>query len=450
MPHRRTRIAFVVGLVILLAPAIAFAAGADPGAFEQAKQDGWFAAYLTSFTVGIATSLTPCVYPMIPIVIGIFGARGKDVSRVKAITLATLYVLGMGVTFSTLGVVFALIGQKSGMGTLLADPRFVIPMVGLYAILAASMFGAFELNLPASWQAKLSQVGGQGYGGAFLMGLVGGFTAAPCTGPFLGGLLTWVGTTGDVALGGSLLFVYALGMGVLFFVLAATAASLPKSGRWMEWVKSAGGVALVVAALYFLQPIVPVLADFGQHNFGFLMAAVALAALGLGMGAVHLSFHDAGPVKVRKAIGVITAVAGLFMIVAWWEAVPRELPWIHDDENAAYAKAKAEHKGVMIDFGATWCGACKELEHTFATHGVYEGIVADFVPLKLDVSKGNDRDDELQTRYKAQTLPAVIFLDADHHEIGRIASYVGSDGFHAVLDPAAAEIRKHRGEVSKQ
>ena len=246
---RLTQVAVV--LAILAVPTIAFAAtcaSGDAQSFDDVRQNGWLAAYLTSFGAGFATSLTPCVYPMIPIVLGIFGARGKDVPRIKAITLAALYVLGMGITFASLGCIFALIGQKSG--TLLADPRFVIPMVVLYVVLAASMFGAFELNLPASWQAKLSSVGGQGYGGAFAMGLVGGFTAAPCTGPFLGGLLGFVTQTRDVVMGGSLLFVYAIGMGVLFFVLAAFAVSLPKSGRWMEWVKSIGGVALIVVALY--------------------------------------------------------------------------------------------------------------------------------------------------------------------------------------------------------
>ncbi len=447
------QVAVVAGLALLvvaLLPHLAFALdGTGTGAaFDKAKDDGWLAAYATSFTVGVATSLTPCVYPMIPIVLGIFGARGENVSRAKAVTLASLYVLGMGVTFSTLGIIFALIGQKSGMGALLADPRFVIPMVVLYVVLAASMFGAFELNLPASWQNKLSSVGGAGYGGAFAMGLVGGFTAAPCTGPFLGGLLTWVGTTGDVALGGSLLFVYALGMGVLFFVLAAFSLSLPKSGRWMEWVKSGGGVALIVAALYFLRPIVPALRGFGQHNFGFLMGAVALAALGLGAGAIHLSFHDRAAIKLRKAFAVALSVAGIFGMVAWWMAVPRELPWVHDDEPAAYAQARAAKKGVMVDFGATWCQACNELEHTFAKDGVYEGIIADFVPLKLDVSKGSRRDTELQTRYGAQTLPAVIFLDTDGTELGRISEYVSADDFHSVLDPAASAIHKRHGAVS--
>jgi thiol:disulfide interchange protein DsbD len=453
MSTRSTRIALLAGLVVLLVPAVALAATGpvctlQSVSFDHVKQQGWLAAYVASFGAGFATSLTPCVYPMIPIILGIFGARGGNVGRAKAITLASLYVIGMGLTFAVLGVVFALIGGRSG--TLLADPRFVIPMVILYVVLAVSMFGAFELNLPASWQAKLSTVGGSGYGGAFAMGLVGGFTAAPCTGPFLGGLLGFVTQTHDVVVGGSMLFTYALGMGVLFFVLAAFAVSLPKSGRWMEWVKSFGGVALLAVALYFLRPLVPALREFGQHNFGFLMAAIAVTAFGLGLGAIHLSFHDRAGVKARKAVAVTLAVAGIFSIVAWATAVSRELPWIHDDEAAAFAKAKAEHKGVMIDFGATWCGACNELEHTFAADGVTERIADAFVPLKLDVSDGTKAQTDLQERYGAESLPAVIFRDPDHpqYQVGLVNRYAEADEFRAVVDCSVDEIAKLRGAIS--
>jgi thiol:disulfide interchange protein DsbD len=383
---------------------------------------------------------------MIPIVLGIFGARGQNVSRAKAVTLASLYVLGMGLTFASLGCIFALIGQKSG--TLLANPKFVIPMVVLYLVLAASMFGAFELNLPASWQAKLSSVGGQGYGGAFAMGLVGGFTAAPCTGPFLGGLLGFVTQTRDVVAGGSLLFVYALGMGVLFFVLAAFAVALPKSGRWMEWVKSIGGVALIAVALYFLRPIVPALRDLGSHSAVFLIGSLAIAGAGVAAGAIHLSFHDGATIKLRKGVAVAASVAGLFGVVAWAMAVSRELPWVRNDEPAAFAQAKAAKKGVMIDFGATWCQACNELEHTFAADGVAEGITSQFVPLKLDVSKGTDQDTALQEKYGAETLPAVIFLDDQGHELGRVRQYVAPDDFHCVLDQAAEKVKARAKQLS--
>jgi thiol:disulfide interchange protein DsbD len=262
---RRYVPALLVAAALFLVPALAIAADAAPAAtteFSAYQARGWLWMYLGSFGAGFLTSLTPCVYPLIPITLGIFGARGKDVSRKRAIALAAAYVVGMGLTYAILGVIVASVGGS--FGTQLSNPFVVIPLVLLFVALATSMFGAFELNLPPSLQGKLNQVGGQGFGGAFAMGLVGGFIAAPCTGPFLAGLLAFVASTGSVVGGGSLLFVYALGMGVLFFAIAAFAMSLPKSGRWMEWVKSGGGLLLMVGALYFLRPLLPWMRTFAS------------------------------------------------------------------------------------------------------------------------------------------------------------------------------------------
>src|ERR1041385_3394419 len=279
-------IALVIAVVIVAFPGTA-AAACDP--FNTYQQRGWAWMYLASFGFGFQTSLTPCVYPMIPITLGIFGARGKDVSRGKALMLATAYVVGMGLTYATLGVIIALIGGQ--FGTILANPFVVIPIVLIFAALAASMFGAFELNLPASWQARLNQVGGRGFKGAFAMGMVGGLIAAPCNGPFLLGLLTFVAATRNVVGGGSLLFVYAIGMGVLFWVLAAFAMSLPRSGSWMESVKSAGGILLLLGGVYFLKPLLPFMRHLAVPETWFLAASIAVIAAGVFLGAIHLSFH---------------------------------------------------------------------------------------------------------------------------------------------------------------
>src|SRR5690349_14593104 len=270
----RRALPVLVFAAIVLIPALAFAGGDGEFSDYESKGLGWM--YLASFGFGFLTSLTPCVYPMVPITLAIFGARGDKVSKGRAIALATAYVGGMGATYSILGVTIALVSGASGFGTQLGHPAVVIPLVILFLALAASMFGAFELNLPSGIQAKLNQIGGKGLGGAFAMGLVGGLIAAPCTGPFLAGLLAYVSTTGSVVSGGSLLFVYALGMGVLFWVLAAFALSLPKSGAWMESVKSVGGIALLWAALYFLRPLVNALRLFSPAETWFLFAAIGV------------------------------------------------------------------------------------------------------------------------------------------------------------------------------
>lgn len=429
-------LAVVIVLAVVTFPDAALAACAP---FDEYQQKGWAWMYLAAFGFGFQTSLTPCVYPMIPITLGIFGARGGGVSRAKALLLATSYVVGMGLTYATLGVIIAMIGGQ--FGTILANPYVVVPIVVLFCVLAASMFGAFELNLPASWQARLNQVGGTGFRGAFAMGMVGGLIAAPCTGPFLLGLLTFVATTRSVVGGGSLLFVYALGMGVLFWVLAAFAMSLPRSGRWMEWVKSAGGILLLLGGIYFLKPLLPFMRTLAIPDSWFLWVSIAVIAAGMGLGAIHLSFHGSADEKLRKGLGIALVVVGAFAVWSYTLTPKQKLPWVLEDEDAAYARARAEGKGVMVDFAASWCVPCVELERTFGDSDVYEQITDHFVPLKFDVSNDDEKSADRRNRYKAGTLPAVVFLSTDGRVVGRIDQMMEPEEMLQILKPAVAKLQ---------
>jgi thioredoxin:protein disulfide reductase len=431
-------IALAAIAVLLAWPDLAFA-GSEADEFKRDYESrGFLLSLLFSFGLGLAASLTPCVYPMIPIVVGVFGARDEAVTRRKAFMLATAYVLGMGVVYTALGVTFAMLGKAGDQGTVLANPWVVIPLVAVYLALAASMFGAFELNLPPALQQRMARVGGKGHGGAFAMGMVGGFTAAPCTGPFLAGMLGWVAMEGSILRGSAMLFTFALGMGVLFWVIAATSVSLPKSGRWMEWVKSAGGIALVVVGIYFLRPILPGLAALTSKTFLFVAVSLALVVAGIMLGAIHRSFHAGAGEKLKKALGVALTVVGAAGVMNWMLTPDRTLPWRHD-EAAAFAEARRDGKGVLVDFSATYCKPCGKLEtDTFAADGVYERILAEYVPLKFDVSAGSDLDDRRQEKYDAETLPAVILLDAEGRELARIREFVPAEAFIDVMDAARA------------
>ena len=431
---RRRTLPWLVFALIVLVPAVASAGNCEFSAYQDR---GWLWMFLGAFGFGFLTSLTPCVYPMIPITLAIFGARGGDVSKKKAILLAVAYVNGMCLTYTILGVTFALIGKAGDFGTQLASPWVVFPLVILFLTLAASMFGAFDLNLPASWQAKLNTVGGKGFGGAFAMGLVGGLIAAPCTGPFLAGLLTYVATTANVVGGGGLLYVYGLGMGVLFFVLAAFAVGLPKSGRWMESVKSIGGIGLVIAAVYYLAPFLPFLERVARPELWFLVVSAAIGCTGIALGAITLSFHGDAKERLRK--GVATAMVVVGGLGVWqWKVVPKHPLQYVFDEAAAFDQARAQHKGVMVDFGARWCGACHELDHTFGESDVNAAISDAFVPLRFDVTADNKANDALKSKYGAITLPAVIFLDTEGNVLARIDKPKEPDDVIALVKRASA------------
>jgi thiol:disulfide interchange protein DsbD len=377
---------------------------------------------------------------MIPITISIFGAK-TGVSRGRALALATFYVAGIAFMFGALGTVFALLGKA--FGTFLANPWVIVPLAMFFVAMGLSMFGAFELALPAALQDRLSRVGGRGFGGAFLMGLVGGIIAAPCTGPPLAGILAYVATTRDAVSGFLLLATYAVGIGLPFWALAGFSMSLPRSGPWMESVKSVFGIALFTAALYYLKNVVPSLGTFTGKTPVFLAVALGLVAVGVAAGAIHLSFHDAIARRLRKGLGVALATVGLFAVTNY-VLTPKgaiDLHWLHG-EPEALAASRAAGKPLLVDFMASWCLPCKEFELKVFSDPKVAAEMQSYTLLKVDLTR-EDEDPALgalKLKYGAETLPAIRLVAPDGRVRGKTDVLMTAEAFLALLASSRAGI----------
>jgi thiol:disulfide interchange protein DsbD len=404
--------------------------------FADAAGRGMGSAFVFALTAGLLTALTPCVYPMIPITISIFGGRG--VSRRRSFGLATIYVAGIATMFGTLGTVFALLGKA--FGTYLASPWLVIPLALFFVAMAASMFGAFELALPNALQQRLARVGGRGLGGVFLMGLVGGLIAAPCTGPPLAGILAFVATTRNAVGGFFLLATYAVGIGLPFWAIAGLSMQVPRSGPWMEAVKSVFGIALLVAAFYYLKNIAPALERITGHTPVFVALALATVIAGVVIGAVHLSFHDTLAKRLRKGAGVALATLGLFALTNYVLTPKVELIWLRG-EAEAMRLARAQHRPVVVDFMADWCLPCREMDvRVFANPDVGEKL-RDYTLLRVDLSR-EDEDASLgvvKAKYGVNTLPAVRIVSPGGEIVRRYDTVVDVPTFLRGLEDGAAD-----------
>lgn len=371
---------------------------------------------ISAFGFGMAASLTPCVLPMIPITMAIIGAKGGGKGRGLALSLTL--VLGMAVTYTILGVVAARTGAAFGAAA--QKPIFLVPVAVLFAALAFSLLGAFELALPASWQTKLQGGAKKGFGGAFVMGLILGPISAPCVGPFIGAQLIQIAQLGKVAVGALTLFVFALGMGVLFVVGGTFSAALPKSGDWLTRFKRIMGLVILGFAAWTLRYLVPDWANWAMWAFVALLAAPILGLFDKAEGLVN------GFLKALAALAlVVGVVCGLRGLEAGFSvtllpsigaatAPMQQSQWMSQDLEGALAKAKAEHKVVVVDIYAEWCAQCHELdEKTWSDPAVKAWIAANAIAVRIDTDAVRK---DLAGKLKIGSYPTVLVLDAEGQE----------------------------------
>jgi thiol:disulfide interchange protein DsbD len=390
---------------------------------------------LLVFLAGMGASLTPCVYPMIPITMAIVGAKGGG--KARGFALSAVLVLGMAVTYTTLGVLAA----KSGaaFGAFAQKPAFLIPVSLLFAAFALSLFGAFEIALPPNLAMKLQGDGTRkGFGGAFLMGLVLGPLSAPCVGPVIGAVLVGIAQQGDVWLGGLQLFVFSMGMGVLFLVVGTFSAGLPKSGEWLTRFKHVMGLVVLGFAAWNVRLVVPTWANFGLWTLVMLAGAAVWGVFETSEGLVG---------QVRKGFAILMLALAVLLGVRAVEAflqvelLPRggivqakeeHAGWLEQDLEGALAKAKAEHKVVLVDIYADWCAQCKELdERTWPDAAVKQWLAQNAVAIRIDTDV---KRKDLATKLQIRSYPTAILLDAEGKELRRILGFQKPETMKAWLE----------------
>lgn len=415
----------VLALTMMLVPSSAWAA---PDAFTQALNQGPLYAALAALVGGFLVSLTPCVYPMIAITVSVFGARQAE-GRWSGAALSGAFVLGIVAMFVPLGVLAGLSG--SVFGSVLQSRPVILGISALFLLMAAAMFGAFELALPAFITNRLASIGGLGYKGAFFLGLACGLIASPCTGPVLTGILTFIAQTRSAFLGAAAMAAFAVGLGAPFFVVGTFAVQLPKSGHWMVHVKSILGIVLVVVAFYYLSTTFPALTSWIEPGTLFYALLVVGLVAGLALGAVHRDFAEIGAsVKVAKGAGIVLVSLSAFGLLSGWIKPERTFAWQTGAVVEARSLARTEQRPLLVDFTAAWCGACKELErNTFSADAVAREMTR-FVAVKVDAT---DDEDPAVARtlsdFGVVGLPTVLVFDSRGRETLRFTDFVGPDRF---------------------
>jgi thiol:disulfide interchange protein DsbD len=399
----------------------ATSATADNPIARALERGGW-TAFLTLFLIGLALNLTPCVYPMLGVTVSVFGARRQE-PPLKVVSFAVLYVLGMAVMYSTLGLVAAFTGGL--FGGFLQSPIVLAGIGVLLIALSLSMFGLYEFQLPGGVLQRLGGTTAVGAFGTFVSGLVVGIFAAPCIGPPVVALLAIVGAKGDPLFGFTSFFTLSLGLGAPYLVLGTFSnllQNLPRSGAWMVWVKKVFGVILLsVGAFYALLAFAPKLAGW--------VPSVALFLGGLYLGFVDkTTAKQSGFVWLKRALGAAAVVCAIVFVVR----TPAKGIEFRPFTQSAFDAALRSRKSVMLDFSADWCVPCHELERsTFSDRRVIQAAQS-FEAFRVDLTRyDSPESDRWRRQYGIAGVPTVVFLAPDGSEVrrARVVGFLPPDQF---------------------
>ncbi len=399
------------------------------------------------FGFGLLLSLTPCVFPMIPILSGIIVGQKQQMTKTRGLMLSASYVLGVAITYAIAGVAAGLTGTL--ISTTLQNPWVLATFAAMFVLLAFSMFGFYELQFPASLQSKLSNAANHIKGGnligAFVMGGLSAVIIGPCVAAPLAGALLYISQTRDVVLGGSSLFVMALGMGVPLIAVGLSAgALLPKAGPWMDLVKKFFGVLLLGIAIWLISPFISLQVDLliwaallivcAIYLVALLPAASAYARVSKGVG---ISALVAGVVLLS---GVFSAGNGIFQPLSQLTGVAKpaqERKFQRVKSNAELDQAISQARGryVMLDFYADWCVSCKEMELSTFSDAAVQARLKTMQLLQADVTANNADDAALLKRFALFGPPGILFFDEQGNEIEtRVIGYQNPEKFLVTLN----------------
>ena len=439
------------------APAVgASVLGEDALIAELFRGETWLL-IASFFGFGLLLSFTPCVLPMVPILSGIIVGRGHQLTRMHALLLSGAYVLGMAITYALAGVAAGLSGAL--LSAALQNPWVLGGFALVFVVLALSMFGFYELQLPSALQTKLAGASGQLHGGhffgVFVMGMLSALIVGPCVAAPLAGALLYISQSGDAVLGGSALFAMALGMGVPLLAVGASAGALvPKAGPWMESVKRFFGVLLLAVAIYLVSPVVPMAMQMLAWAALLILTGVYLRAIDPLPQGAH------GFARVSKGVGIIALVAGMAYVIGALSGSRDVLQPLSGLRGAATgapaagatvafqrvgsvaeldaAVAAAKGKTVMLDFYADWCVSCKEMERYTFTDPAVQSRLAGMIKLQADVTAGSADHQALLKRFRLFGPPGIVFFDPVGREIQglRVIGFQSADKFSTVLDQA--------------
>ncbi len=439
------------------APAAAQEDTSDTGNVTAILQGGnYWLVVVSFFGFGLLLSLTPCVFPMIPILSGIIVGQGQQITKRKGFLLSLAYVLGMAVTYALAGVAAGLSGTL--ISNALQNPWALGTGAAIFVALAMSMFGFFELQMPSFLQSRFTEASNRIQGGrffsVFVMGAISALIVGPCVAAPLAGALLYISQTGDVVLGGVSLFSLALGMGVpLLLVGLSAGALLPRAGAWMDAVKRFFGVALLAVAIWLISPLLSEIAQMFMWAALLIISAMYLHAL------EPLAVNARGFTRFWKGIGLIALVAGVALLLgalggsrdllqplsvykggvanAATEAAHLKFQRVKNLAELEAAVQGAAGRPVMLDFYADWCVSCKEMERFTFTDAKVQAHLKDALLLQADVTANSADDKALLARFKLFGPPGIIFFDKTGAEVAyRVVGYEAPEKFLASLGKA--------------